>query len=51
MFWVTVVVQFHPIIQRLGDQAVRVGCSMQPRGPDRSDNITVQSSFTFADSE
>ncbi|XP_076295009.1 uncharacterized protein LOC143216107 [Lasioglossum baleicum] len=49
LFWTTIVVQFNPIVQRLGDQAVRVGCSLDDREPPEPRNVTVQSSFSFLD--
>ncbi|XP_015511163.2 uncharacterized protein LOC107217955 isoform X2 [Neodiprion lecontei] len=48
--WATVVVQFNPIIQRLGDQAVRVGCSLDGNDdPPQPRNITVHSDVHFID--
>ncbi|XP_066595926.1 uncharacterized protein [Prorops nasuta] len=47
--WATVVVQYNPIIQRLGDQAVRVGCSLDENEIPAPKNITVHSGFTFLD--
>ncbi|XP_033343986.1 uncharacterized protein LOC117230524 [Bombus vosnesenskii] len=49
LVWATIVVQFNPIVQRLGDQAVRVGCSLNDRAPPQPKNVTVQSSFSFLD--
>ncbi|XP_076651481.1 uncharacterized protein LOC143358317 [Halictus rubicundus] len=49
LFWTTVVVQFNPIVQRLGDQAVRVGCSLDDRKPPEPRNVTVHTSFSFLD--
>ncbi|XP_076630697.1 uncharacterized protein LOC143346465 isoform X1 [Colletes latitarsis] len=49
LVWTTVVVQFNPIVQRLGDQAVRVGCSLNDHEPPEPRNITVHSSFSFLD--
>ncbi|XP_076678030.1 uncharacterized protein LOC143374068 isoform X2 [Andrena cerasifolii] len=49
LVWTTVLVQFNPIIQRLGDQAIRVGCSLDDRQPPEPRNITVHSSFSFLD--
>ncbi|KAJ8681895.1 hypothetical protein QAD02_017687 [Eretmocerus hayati] len=50
MIWSTIIVQFNPIIQRLGDQAVRVGCSLDGGEVPSPRNVTVQSGFTFIDS-
>lgn len=47
--WATVVVQFNPIIQRLGDQAVKIGCSMDGTGLPEPRNVSVHSSFSFLD--
>ncbi|KAG8041046.1 hypothetical protein G9C98_002034 [Cotesia typhae] len=44
--WVTVVVQFNAIIQRLGDQSVRVGCTLDDEVPGPR-NITIGSGFDF----
>ncbi|CAK9824833.1 hypothetical protein ANTRET_LOCUS2937 [Anthophora retusa] len=49
LVWATIVVQFNPIVQRLGDQAVRVGCSLNDREPPQPRNVTVHSSFSFLD--
>nr|XP_033342757.1 uncharacterized protein LOC117229920 isoform X1 [Megalopta genalis] len=49
LFWTTIVVQFNPIVQRLGDQAVRIGCSLNDREPPGPRNVTVHSSFSFLD--
>ncbi|XP_076229202.1 uncharacterized protein LOC116433417 isoform X2 [Nomia melanderi] len=49
LFWTTIVVQFNPIVQRLGDQAVRVGCSFNDREPPEPRNVTVHTSFSFLD--
>lgn len=49
MVWATIVVQFNPIVQRLGDQAVRVGCTLSDREPPQPRNITVHSTFSFLD--
>ncbi|KZC11093.1 PREDICTED: uncharacterized protein LOC107189204 [Dufourea novaeangliae] len=49
LVWTTIVVQFNPILQRLGDQAVRVGCSLNDREPPEPKNVTIQSSFSFLD--
>ncbi|XP_017796564.1 PREDICTED: uncharacterized protein LOC108577858 [Habropoda laboriosa] len=49
LVWATIVVQFNPIVQRLGDQAVRVGCSLNDREPPQPRNVTVHSTFTFLD--
>ena len=42
-------VQFNPIVQRLGDQAVKVGCSLNDQEPPIPRNVTVHSSFSFLD--
>ncbi|XP_020706349.2 uncharacterized protein LOC105683030 isoform X2 [Athalia rosae] len=49
--WATIVVQFNPIIQRLGDQAVRVGCFLDGDADDlpQPRNITVHSDVRFID--
>ncbi|XP_051160478.1 uncharacterized protein LOC127281034 [Leptopilina boulardi] len=47
MVWSTIIVQFNPIIQRQGDQAVRVGCSLDDGTMPEPRNISVHSSFTF----
>ncbi|XP_015604224.1 uncharacterized protein LOC107272038 [Cephus cinctus] len=49
VIWTTVIVQFNPIIQRLGDQAVRVGCSLDEHDIPEPRNITVQSSVSILD--
>lgn len=49
--WVTVIVQFNPIIQRLGDQAVRVGCTLDDNEVPLPRNITIGSSFNFISPE
>ncbi|XP_043600335.1 uncharacterized protein LOC122575451 isoform X5 [Bombus pyrosoma] len=49
LVWATIVVQFNPIVQRLGDQAVRIGCSLNDQAPPQPKNVTVQSSFSFLD--
>ncbi|XP_043504832.1 uncharacterized protein LOC122525883 [Polistes fuscatus] len=49
MIWATIVVQFNPIIQRLGDQAVKVGCTIGEHDIPKPRNISVQSSLSFAD--
>ncbi|XP_076302864.1 uncharacterized protein LOC143221268 [Lasioglossum baleicum] len=49
LVWATIVVQFNPIVQRLGDQAVKVGCSLNEREPPQPKNVTVHSSFSFLD--
>ncbi|XP_076241052.1 uncharacterized protein LOC143183416 [Calliopsis andreniformis] len=46
LVWTTILVQFNPIVQRLGDQAIRVGCSLNDLAQK---NITVESSFNFLD--
>lgn len=48
MVWSTIIVQFNPIIQRQGDQAVRVGCSLDDNITPEPRNISVHSSFTFS---
>ncbi|XP_034943908.1 uncharacterized protein [Chelonus insularis] len=47
--WVTVVVQFNPIIQRQGDQSLRVGCTLDSGEVPHPRNVTVGSSFSFLD--
>nr|ARK20012.1 venom protein [Ampulex compressa] len=49
LVWATIVIQFNPIIQRLGDQAVRVGCSLDDQDVPQPRNVSVQSSFSFLD--
>nr|XP_034179295.1 uncharacterized protein LOC117603867 isoform X1 [Osmia lignaria] len=49
LVWTTIVVQFNPIVQRLGDQAVKVGCSLNDQEPPIPRNVTVHSSFSFLD--
>ncbi|KAH0945783.1 hypothetical protein HN011_010617 [Eciton burchellii] len=49
LVWATVVIQYNPIIQRLGDQSVRVGCSLDEQGLPEPRNVTVNSSFSFLD--
>ncbi|XP_026674051.1 uncharacterized protein LOC108630827 isoform X2 [Ceratina calcarata] len=49
LVWATIVIQFNPIVQRLGDQAVKVGCSLSDREPPEPRNVTVHSSFSFLD--
>ncbi|CAL7938353.1 unnamed protein product [Xylocopa violacea] len=49
LVWATIIVQFNPIVQRLGDQAIRVGCSLSDREPPHPRNVTVHSSFSFLD--
>nr|XP_012146929.1 PREDICTED: uncharacterized protein LOC100880315 isoform X3 [Megachile rotundata] len=49
LVWTTIVVQFNPIVQRLGDQAVKVGCSLNDNEPQAPRNVTVHSSFSFLD--
>lgn len=51
MVWSTIIVQFNPIIQRQGDQAVRVGCSLDDGTMPEPRNISVHSSFTFLNPE
>ncbi|KAL7301175.1 hypothetical protein TKK_0006146 [Trichogramma kaykai] len=50
VIWSTVIIQFNPIIQRLGDQAIRVGCSLDRAALPTPRNITVNSGFTFVNS-
>ncbi|XP_011872865.1 PREDICTED: uncharacterized protein LOC105564798 [Vollenhovia emeryi] len=47
--WAIIVIQYNPIIQRLGDQSVRVGCSLDDGGLPGPRNVTVHSNFSFAD--
>ncbi|XP_076164704.1 uncharacterized protein LOC143145320 isoform X2 [Ptiloglossa arizonensis] len=49
LVWTTIVVQFNPIVQRLGDQAVRVGCSLNDHQAPEPRNVSVHSSFSFLD--
>lgn len=49
LVWATIVIQFNPIVQRLGDQSVKVGCSLSNEIPVQPENITVHSSFSFLD--
>ncbi|XP_023287900.1 uncharacterized protein LOC105704404 isoform X2 [Orussus abietinus] len=49
MVWSTIVIQFNPIIQRLGDQAIRVGCRLGEGELPEPRNVTVQSSISFLD--
>ncbi|XP_046827463.1 uncharacterized protein LOC124427999 [Vespa crabro] len=49
MIWATIVVQFNPIIQRLGDQAVKVGCTIGEHDIPQPRNVSVESSLNFAD--
>ncbi|XP_029179232.1 uncharacterized protein LOC114946745 isoform X3 [Nylanderia fulva] len=49
LVWATIVIQYNPIIQRLGDQSVRVGCSLDGRDVPEPRNVSVQSSFSFLD--
>ncbi|XP_017765268.1 PREDICTED: uncharacterized protein LOC108554479 [Eufriesea mexicana] len=49
LVWATIVIQFNPIVQRLGDQAVKVGCSLNEQERPQPKNITVHSSFSFLD--
>ncbi|KAK9308878.1 hypothetical protein QLX08_001291 [Tetragonisca angustula] len=49
LVWATIVIQFNPIVQRLGDQSVKVGCSLSNERPPQPENITVHSSFSFLD--
>ncbi|XP_001604126.2 uncharacterized protein LOC100120484 isoform X1 [Nasonia vitripennis] len=50
VIWSTVIVQFNPIIQRLGDQAVRVGCTLESGEVPSPRSVTLNSGFTFIDS-
>ncbi|XP_043280944.1 uncharacterized protein [Venturia canescens] len=47
--WVTVIVQFNPIVQRLGDQSVRAGCTLDEPDIPEPMNVTVNAGFDFAD--
>ncbi|EZA51621.1 hypothetical protein X777_08805 [Ooceraea biroi] len=49
LVWATIVIQYNPIIQRLGDQSVRVGCSLDEYGLPEPRNVSVHSSFSFLD--
>ncbi|KAL6439360.1 hypothetical protein ACFW04_003895 [Cataglyphis niger] len=49
LIWATIVIQYNPIIQRLGDQSVRVGCSLDGRDIPEPRNVSVNSSFSFLD--
>ncbi|XP_070170904.1 uncharacterized protein [Polyergus mexicanus] len=49
LVWATIVIQYNPIIQRLGDQSVRVGCSLDGRDIPEPRNVSVNSSFSFLD--
>ncbi|XP_024874980.1 uncharacterized protein LOC112456571 [Temnothorax curvispinosus] len=49
LVWATIVIQYNPIIQRLGDQSVRVGCSLDDSGLPEPRNVTVHSNFSFED--
>ncbi|KAL6266982.1 hypothetical protein P5V15_000066 [Pogonomyrmex californicus] len=49
LVWAIIVIQYNPIIQRLGDQSVRVGCSLDDSNLPEPRNVTVQSKFTFID--
>ncbi|XP_011169679.2 uncharacterized protein LOC105202723 isoform X2 [Solenopsis invicta] len=49
LVWATIVIQYNPIIQRLGDQSVRVGCSLDEGGLPEPRNVTVHSNFSFVD--
>lgn len=49
LVWATIVIQYNPIIQRLGDQSVRIGCSLDGRDVPEPRNVSVQSSFSFLD--
>ncbi|XP_015108337.1 uncharacterized protein LOC107035452 isoform X1 [Diachasma alloeum] len=46
--WVTLVVQFNPIIQRLGDQSVRVGCTLDSGEIPLPRNVTVETGYGFS---
>lgn len=48
LIWAIIVIQYNPIIQRLGDQSVRVGCSLDSGLPGPR-NVTVHSNFSFPD--
>ncbi|XP_032683048.1 uncharacterized protein LOC116849728 isoform X2 [Odontomachus brunneus] len=49
LVWAIIVIQYNPIIQRLGDQSVKVGCSLDDRDLPEPRNVSVHSSFTFLD--
>ncbi|XP_072765207.1 uncharacterized protein [Anoplolepis gracilipes] len=49
LVWATIVIQYNPIIQRLGDQSVKVGCSLDDRNIPEPRNVSVNSSFSFLD--
>lgn len=49
VIWTTVIVQFNPVVQRLGDQAVRVGCSLYNRTLPGPMNVTLNSNLSFPD--
>lgn len=49
LIWATIVIQYNPIIQRLGDQSVRVGCTLDEQGLPEPRNVSVHSSFNFSD--
>ncbi|GAB1866522.1 ZP domain-containing protein [Camponotus japonicus] len=49
LVWATIVIQYNPIIQRLGDQSVRIGCSLDGRDIPEPRNVSVNSSFSFLD--
>ncbi|XP_020296222.1 uncharacterized protein LOC109861116 isoform X2 [Pseudomyrmex gracilis] len=49
LVWTTIVIQYNPIIQRLGDQSVKVGCSLEDRNLPEPKNISVHSSYGFLD--
>ncbi|XP_011313681.1 uncharacterized protein [Fopius arisanus] len=46
--WVTLVVQFNPIIQRLGDQSVRVGCTLDNGEIPLPRNVSVETGYGFS---
>ncbi|KYQ57928.1 hypothetical protein ALC60_02977 [Trachymyrmex zeteki] len=49
LIWGIIVIQYNPIIQRLGDQSVRVGCTLDESGLPEPRNVTVHSNFSFED--
>ncbi|XP_014479294.1 PREDICTED: uncharacterized protein LOC106746789 isoform X2 [Dinoponera quadriceps] len=49
LVWAVIVIQYNPIIQRLGDQSVKVGCSLDDRDLPEPRNVSVHSSFSFLD--
>ncbi|EFN77857.1 uncharacterized protein LOC105189233 [Harpegnathos saltator] len=49
LVWAIIVIQYNPIIQRLGDQSVKVGCSLDDCEVPEPRNVSVHSSFSFLD--